>query len=134
MLGAIILAVFAVEAVGGLAAMKEGVSMTVERTRHVPAAIYDGAVTSSTGSWWGDLLAWSATPVAMFLVLITLQWWANKNADGGAVVIQRMAASARRARVGAGDALSPSRQLRAAAAVAVDPRRARESDPLSDDG
>jgi Na+/proline symporter len=31
--------------------------------------------------------------VATFLVLITLQWWANKNADGGAVVIQRMAAS-----------------------------------------
>lgn len=31
--------------------------------------------------------------MATFLVLITIQWWANKNADGGAVVIQRMAAS-----------------------------------------
>ena len=94
MLGAIILAVFAVDAVGGLAAMKESVSATAgaDVLGFLPR-LGGGAATPSAGSWWGDLLAWSATPVATFLVLITLQWWANKNADGGAVVIQRMAAS-----------------------------------------
>ncbi|HEY7471491.1 MAG TPA: sodium:solute symporter family protein [Gemmatimonadota bacterium] len=94
MLGAIILAVFAVNAVGGMTAMIEGVRTAVgpETLAFLPR-FGGGGAASSTGTWWGDLLAWSATPAAIFLVLITLQWWANKNADGGAVVIQRMAAS-----------------------------------------
>jgi Na+/proline symporter len=94
MLGAIILAVFAVDAVGGLGAMLDGVRETAgaDVLGFLPR-LQGGDAVTSTGSWWGDLLDWSATPVATFLVLITLQWWANKNADGGAVVIQRMAAS-----------------------------------------
>lgn len=93
MLGAIILAVFAVDAVGGVASMLEGLRATTGSDVLGFLPRLEGGAGTGTGSWWGDLLAWSATPVATFLVLITLQWWANKNADGGAVVIQRMAAS-----------------------------------------
>ena len=94
MLGAIVLAWFVVDEVGGLAAMVEGVRAGAETNvlGFLPRLEDSGSATSN-GAWWGDLLSWSATPVAAFLVLITLQWWANKNADGGAVVIQRMAAS-----------------------------------------
>jgi Na+/proline symporter len=94
MLGAIVLAVFAIDAVGGVTAMIEGVRATAgaDVLGFLPR-LADGGPGSSTGTGWGKLLSWSATPVATFLVLITFQWWANKNADGGAVVIQRMAAS-----------------------------------------
>lgn len=94
MVGAIVLAVFAVDAAGGMSTMLETVrsSSGSGALSFLPRLEATGAATG-TGSWWGDALAWSATPVATFLVLITLQWWANKNADGGAVVIQRMAAS-----------------------------------------
>jgi Na+/proline symporter len=94
MLGAILLAVFAVEAVGGIGPMLEGIRATggSDALSFLPRLADAGSMTS-TGNWWQSLLSWSATPVATFLVLITLQWWANKNADGGAVVIQRMAAS-----------------------------------------
>jgi Na+/proline symporter len=93
MVGAIVLALFAVDAVGGIGAMIDGVRATAggEVLEFLPRL--EGDAAASTGTWGGDLLAWAATPVAAFLVLITLQWWANKNADGGAVVIQRMAAS-----------------------------------------
>jgi Na+/proline symporter len=93
MLGAIVLAVFAVDAVGGIGSMLEGVRATAGADVLSFLPRLEGSAAASTGSWGGDLLAWAATPVAAFLVLITLQWWANKNADGGAVVIQRMAAS-----------------------------------------
>jgi Na+/proline symporter len=93
MAGAIVLAVFAVDAVGGVSSMLEGLrasSAGADALGFLPR-LEGGGV--STGSMWGNVLTWSATPLATFLVLITLQWWANKNADGGAVVIQRMAAS-----------------------------------------
>lgn len=93
MLGAIVLAIFAVEAVGGISAMLEGLRASGNAAALEFLPRLEGGGEASPGTWWGDLLAWSATPVATFLVLITLQWWANKNADGGAVVIQRMAAS-----------------------------------------
>ncbi|MGH7565825.1 MAG: sodium:solute symporter family protein [Gemmatimonadota bacterium] len=93
MIGAIILAVFAVDAVGGMGAMVESIRATSGSDVLGFLPRLEGGGGTGTGTWWGDLLAWSATPVATFLVLITLQWWANKNADGGAVVIQRMAAS-----------------------------------------
>ncbi|HET9332362.1 MAG TPA: sodium:solute symporter family protein [Gemmatimonadota bacterium] len=94
MLGAIVLAWFVVDEVGGLAAMLDGVRATAgaDVLGFLPR-LEDSGPAASSGTWWGDLLSWSATPVAAFLILITLQWWANKNADGGAVVIQRMAAS-----------------------------------------
>jgi Na+/proline symporter len=93
MVGAIVLALFAIDAVGGVDSMIDGLRATAGMDVLAFLPRLEGGAATSTGTWWGDLLAWSATPVAAFLVLITLQWWANKNADGGAVVIQRMAAS-----------------------------------------
>jgi solute:Na+ symporter, SSS family len=91
MVGAVLLAVFAVEAAGGLEAMLAGIrdGGQADALRFLPAL---GAATPA-GVWEHPLLAWSATALATFLVFIVFQWWANKNADGGAVVIQRMAAS-----------------------------------------
>src|SRR5687767_8850582 len=62
MLGAIILAVFAVDAVGGLAAMKESIAATAgaDVLGFLPR-VEGGATATSTGTWWGDVLAWSAT-------------------------------------------------------------------------
>ena len=93
MLGAIVLAVFVVDAVGGIGAVLDGVRASTGGDVLSFLPRFEGAATASTGSWWTEALTWAGTPLATFLVLITLQWWANKNADGGAVVIQRMAAS-----------------------------------------
>jgi Na+/proline symporter len=82
MAGAVVLAVFAVAAVGGIDALVEGV-----RALPAPTDPLGFVPPFETG---GDL--WAA-PIATFLVLVGLQWWSNKNADGGAVVVQRMAAS-----------------------------------------
>jgi Na+/proline symporter len=91
MAGAVLLAVFAVEAVGGLEAMLAGLrdAGRAEALRFLPGLTAE----TPPGVWEHPLLAWSATALATFLVFIVFQWWANKNADGGAVVIQRMAAS-----------------------------------------
>ncbi len=90
--GGILLAVFAIDAAGGMGAVLE----TVRATGQGNALSFLPRLSSAevaTGSFWLDLLAWSGTALATFIVLVTVQWWANKNADGGAVVIQRMAAS-----------------------------------------
>jgi Na+/proline symporter len=83
MAGAIVLAVFAVAAVGGMEALVEGV-------RALPAPAdplgFVPPLEASGDDFWSSALA-------MFLVLVTVQWWSSKNADGGAVVVQRMAAS-----------------------------------------
>ncbi|HUP00623.1 MAG TPA: sodium:solute symporter family protein [Gemmatimonadota bacterium] len=93
--GAILLAVFAVDAVGGLGPMLEQLRATGQgdALSFLPSLDPAGGTAAVGGGFWGDLLVWSGTALATFLVLVTLQWWANKNADGGAVVIQRMAAS-----------------------------------------
>jgi SSS family solute:Na+ symporter len=94
MTGAILLAVIAVGEVGGVAAMLDGLRAAGHESSLAFLPRPEGSVTVSTeGGFGNDLLAWSSTAFATFLVLITFQWWANKNADGGAVVIQRMAAS-----------------------------------------
>lgn len=36
-----------------------------------------------SGQWWKG-------PMFAFAVLTTVQWWANKNADGGGIIVQRM--------------------------------------------
>ena len=100
--GAILLAVFTVDAVGGLSAMLDQLRATgqgealsfLPTLQPATSAGAAGAASGVAGGGLGaDLLTWSSTAIATFLVLVTLQWWANKNADGGAVVIQRMAAS-----------------------------------------
>ena len=87
MIGAVLLAVFAVDAAGGLGPMLD----TLRAAGHGEKLSFLPSLEG--GAEGGGILAWAATPIATFLVLITLQWWANKNADGGSVVIQRMAAS-----------------------------------------
>ena len=92
LVGAVVLAVFAVDAAGGLGPMLETI-----RAEHAGTLAFlpdfGAGAAEAAGGWGSAILSWSATATATFLVLVTLQWWANKNADGGAVVIQRMAAS-----------------------------------------
>ena len=87
----ILLAVFTVEAAGGLEAMLVG----LREAGHADVLQFLPRLSAEppAGVWEHPLIAWSATVLATFLVYILFQWWANKNADGGAVVIQRMAAS-----------------------------------------
>lgn len=89
-IGAVVLAVFVVNAVGGLDAMVGQLHVAGHGDALAFLPPLDAA---QSGSVWDGPLGWSGTALATFLVLITIQWWANKNADGGAVVIQRMAAS-----------------------------------------
>src|SRR5688572_1839970 len=92
--GAILLAVIVVGEVGGVAGMIDGLQAAgYESSLSFLPALEESAPATGGGGFWNDLLTWSSTAIATFLVLITFQWWANKNADGGAVVIQRMAAS-----------------------------------------
>ena len=88
--GAVVLAVFVVDAVGGLDAMVGQLDVAGHGDALAFLPPLDAAQAHSV---WDGPLGWSGTALATFLVLITIQWWANKNADGGAVVIQRMAAS-----------------------------------------
>jgi SSS family solute:Na+ symporter len=90
--GAVLLAVFAVGAAGGLGTMLDRLRETgqADALRFLPT-LDSGAATEAAG--WESIAAWFSTALATFLVFIVFQWWANKNADGGAVVIQRMAAS-----------------------------------------
>jgi Na+/proline symporter len=92
MSGAILLAFFAVARVGGIDALVAtlgggGGGAVSPELAGVPPHVLSFLPDFSVGE---DL--WSS-PAATFLVLIGVQWWANKNADGGAVVVQRMAAS-----------------------------------------
>lgn len=80
MAGAIVLAVYAVDAAGGLASLRE-------------AAV--GALGPGGLSIWpsGSPETFFTEAVAMFLVYVGVVSWTNKNVDGGGVLIQRMAAS-----------------------------------------
>jgi SSS family solute:Na+ symporter len=112
MAGAVLLAVFAVRAAGGLdallAVLRGSGETAAGAMAGAPAAgaaamaksgamIPDpGAVTPHVLDFLPDFSGadgfW-AGPLATFLVLMTVQWWSTKNADGGSVVIQRIAAS-----------------------------------------
>jgi Na+/proline symporter len=73
--GSILLAVFAVREVGGLAnlAARLQAASSPSLTRFVP-----------------DLSAADLGPVSVFLTFVLVQWWAHKYADGGGKHIQRM--------------------------------------------
>ena len=106
LVGAVLLAVFAVRAAGGMDAIlaafgggggsaaaggaKSGVAASTAGTAPPGAPTDALAFLPDPAGAAGDF--WSG-PLALFLVLITIQWWSTKNADGGAVVVQRMAAS-----------------------------------------
>ena len=75
MSGAILLACVAVHAVGGLGALTAKLDAT-----HLailpPASIHHGP--------------WMESPAAWLLGLLTIQWWAWKNTDGGGIIVQRL--------------------------------------------
>lgn len=75
LVGAVIVATFAVAEVGGLDAMHDRLD-EMGRSRH----------TDMVPSPRGSLLPWES-----FLAYIGIQWWAFRNADGGGVFVQRLA-------------------------------------------
>ena len=77
MVGAVILAVYAVGAVGGLGALSQRLQGT---------GVLDVIPPLSTGGAQGLL----GSPCGWFLGLMLVQWWAWKNADGGGVIVQRL--------------------------------------------
>ena len=77
MIGAVVLAGYAIHAVGGFGALSARLSDT--SFLHV---IPPGPTDPSTGIL--------NSPFGWFLGLILIQWWAWKNTDGGGVVVQRM--------------------------------------------
>ena len=77
MVGAVILAVYAVHAVGGLAALSARLQDT-SFLAVIPPMPSDASV---------PLLS---SPFGWFLGLILVQWWAWKNVDGGGVIVQRL--------------------------------------------
>ncbi len=76
MLGAVILAVASVRAVGGLDKLAEQLRGTaaLDIIPPLPAAGTD----------------WLSSPFGWFLGLLLIQWWAWKNADGGGIIVQRL--------------------------------------------
>ncbi|GAH86656.1 unnamed protein product, partial [marine sediment metagenome] len=84
MLGSITLCVLTVVKLGGLAAMRAQAQTASSLGRgltHFFPRPPEGAEPLSAAFWSGPLFA--------FAVFLFVQWWANKNADGGGVVVQR---------------------------------------------
>jgi len=87
MAGSIGLSVLVVKRMGGMSALREAAAagpLGEGLIRFFPrppegASIFDGAF------WEGPMFA--------FLAFLALQWWANKNADGGGVIVQRMSST-----------------------------------------
>jgi len=77
MVGAVILAIYAVHAVGGLA-------MLSQRLHETPFLAVIPPMPS------GHDTPFLSSPFGWFLGLILIQWWAWKNTDGGGVVVQRL--------------------------------------------
>ncbi|MBI4340811.1 MAG: Na+:solute symporter [Candidatus Omnitrophica bacterium] len=77
MIGAVILAVYAVNAVGGLDALSARLQET-SLLATIPPLTHE----AGTG--------WLTSPFGWFLGLMLVQWWAWKNTDGGGVVVQRL--------------------------------------------
>ncbi len=77
MIGAIVLAVYAVNAAGGLAHITTALQHTGKLDIFPPVS----------GGTPSEFLA---SPFGWFLGIILIQWWAWKNTDGGGVIVQRM--------------------------------------------
>ncbi len=80
LLGAVILAVFAVQTAGGMDHIMETVpAAKISLIPHIPeTGLF--SMETLTGVFGG------------FIVYISIQWWANLNSDGGGKLIQRMSA------------------------------------------
>jgi len=77
MVGAVVLAIYAVQAVGGLPALADRLRDT-GWLNVIPPFPADASV------------SWVESPFGWFLGLVLIQWWAWKNTDGGGVVVQRL--------------------------------------------
>jgi Na+/proline symporter len=82
MVGAISLAWIAVSKAGGISSIVEKLSVpeTADKLAFMPPAAAEG------------MPFWQA-PIFLVGILLAVQWWANRNADGGNIIIQRMNAS-----------------------------------------
>lgn len=91
--GAIVLAVVAVGAVGGLAAMKAGVALA--HPAGSPAGTTFGSAADALAFWPSGSGAW-ALPVVTIAALLGLNWWASwypgSEPGGGGYVVQNMLA------------------------------------------
>lgn len=86
--GSLVLAVIAVRHIGGFTALRESATAASplgERLVQFFPRPPEGTTPLDGAFWTG--------PIFAFSVFLFVQWWANKNADGGGVVIQRMAAA-----------------------------------------
>lgn len=96
-LGAILLAVFAVNAVGGLDKMQEFLSNSINWKIHESATIYGpGFVPNDPITFIPNLFDPQnliSGAFGAFMVYALVQWWANLNSDGGGKVIQRLLAA-----------------------------------------
>jgi Na+/proline symporter len=80
--GAIIFAYYAVEHVGGLAALKTGIEQTMLKPEVLNFVAHPGAGDFFSADFW--------TPAFIgFMTYIGVTWWANVNSDGGGKVIQK---------------------------------------------
>lgn len=80
--GAIVFAIYAVDKVGGLAAMKDGAMKAVSNPDLLRMTPAPGSGGFFSADFW--------TPAFMgFITYIAVTWWANVNSDGGGKVIQR---------------------------------------------
>ncbi|HTL47522.1 MAG TPA: sodium:solute symporter family protein [Verrucomicrobiae bacterium] len=77
MAGAILLAFYAVHAAGGMQAMLH--QLSPEKLMIIPPASGHAP------------LEYLQSPFGWFLALLTIQWWAWKNTDGGGILVQRIA-------------------------------------------
>ena len=83
--GAIILAIYSLNAVGGMTELKLQLASMSNASESV---LYffppvDSGLSPLTAEFW-------SSPFFMFLVFISVMWWSTHNADGGGYIIQRM--------------------------------------------
>lgn len=80
MFGSIMLAIFAIEQIGGIGALPEQLEL-----------VYGAEATQITAFF----PSWDSTwlPIQIFLVYLFVQWWAQKFSDGGGILVQRMSAA-----------------------------------------
>jgi solute:Na+ symporter, SSS family len=78
MFGAILLAIYAVNACGGMPVIIEKLSHTDKLQLFPPL----------TGNSFTEVLS---SPFGWLLSLVLVQWWAWKNTDGGGIIVQRIA-------------------------------------------
>ncbi len=85
MIGTIILAIFSIKHFGSLETFQQELSKLTKPALHFFPFLPEGTPFFSKEFWQGPILAFSS--------IILVQWWANKNADGGGIFIQRMSAT-----------------------------------------